>query len=456
MNGASFIERPSAAGEAISFEGFGGVRLVGESWGDRDAPTVLLLPGGGQSKSAYRHAARALADAGRRAICVDLRGHGESDWPTDARYDLDALSKDVVAILRQVGARPVVVGASLGGMAALAAVGESEVELASGLVLVDAAPGIQGEEATRVRALIQRYASGFSDVGEALEAARALSPHRSRGGGADGLAHQLRSDDGGRLRWKWDERSVSGFQAVAVAERLEAAARNIRIAVLLMRGGESNMVTAEAVERLQALFHDAEAVEIPGAGHLVASDRADEFDAALLAFLERRAPLTPSEYHEGSDSRTLRDALGCFATGVTVVTAMGDDGPVGVTANSFTAVSLDPPLILVCLGARSSSLPTFQTAGGFAINMLHIGQQPASKAFAGPQESRFSSVPWRVGRHGAPTLDDSLASFECETFSMQEAGDHVVLIGRVKAAKFEPRRDPLLFFRGKYRRLHFN
>ncbi|MDP3749998.1 MAG: alpha/beta fold hydrolase [Phenylobacterium sp.] len=447
--------RATESGDPLTFEGFGGVALAAESWGHADRPAVLLLPGGGQSKSAYRRAARALADAGRRVICVDLRGHGESGWPSDGRYDLDALSQDVVHVLRQMGSRPVVIGASLGGLAALAALGESEVEVASGLVLVDAAPQIDQEEAGRIKQLMHEYASGFETAEEALEVAHRISPHRPKPKSADRLREHLRTDDSGRLRWLWDERFLSAINADTMAVRLEQAARGLKIPVLLLRG-ESGLVTSEATERLQSLLNDAESIEIAGAGHLVASDRADAFNATVLEFLERRAPRSPERFTEGSDARTLRNALGCFGTGVTVVTTVGEDGPVGVTANSFTAVSLDPPLILFCLSGKSSSLPAFRSAGRFAINVLHIGQQPASNAFAGPQESRFASVKWEMGKLDVPVIVGSLATFECETESVHEAGDHVVMIGRVKSAIFEPRRDPLLFFRGRYRRLHFS
>ncbi|NBB61516.1 flavin reductase [Pseudomonas sp. ODNR1LW] len=176
----------------------------------------------------------------------------------------------------------------------------------------------------------------------------------------------------------------------------------------------------------------------------------------MLGFLERQAPREALHYQAGSDARTLRDALGCFATGVTVVTTLDEAGqPVGLTANSFSSVSLDPPLILFCLARSSSNLERFQRAEHFAINVLHIGQQPMSGAFARSSAERFDGVAWETWDTGAPILSGSLASFECATHQVVEAGDHLVFIGRVTRARFEPRRDPLLYFRGRYRRLHF-
>ena len=188
-----------------------------------------------------------------------------------------------------------------------------------------------------------------------------------------------------------------------------------------------------------------------------APDAVETENAALLGFLERHAPRDALYYQAGSDPRTLRDALGCFATGVTVVTTLDEAGqPVGLTANSFSSVSLDPPLILFCLARSSTNVDRFRQAEHFAINVLHIGQQPTSGVFARSQADRFQDVAWETWDTGAPILSGALASFECGTEQIVEAGDHLVIIGRVRRARFEPRRDPLLYFRGKYRRLHFS
>ncbi len=185
-------------------------------------------------------------------------------------------------------------------------------------------------------------------------------------------------------------------------------------------------------------------------------DRDEALEAAVVDFLERRLPREPIHYRAGSDPRTLRDALGCFATGVTVVTTRDADGrPLGLTANSFTSVSLDPPLILFCLAKTSANLGRFAEAGHFAVNVLHIGQQPVSSLFARRARDRFQDVAWETWDTGAPILTGCLASFECASDKVVDAGDHLVFIGRVTRARFEPHRDPLLYFRGRYRRLHF-
>jgi len=162
------------------------------------------------------------------------------------------------------------------------------------------------------------------------------------------------------------------------------------------------------------------------------------------------------EYRSGHDPRTLRDALGCFATGVTVVTCVHDGQPSGLTVNSFTSVSLDPPLLLVCIHKRATCASALVAASHFAINVLQTGQQPASIRFATRDEDRFGATPWSTGEAGAPILAESLGVFECERFAVYEGGDHNILVGHVVKASFDAALDPLLFFRGRYRRLHFD
>jgi flavin reductase (DIM6/NTAB) family NADH-FMN oxidoreductase RutF len=166
---------------------------------------------------------------------------------------------------------------------------------------------------------------------------------------------------------------------------------------------------------------------------------------------------TGGEYRSGHDARTLRDALGCFATGVTVVTCLTADGsPAGLTVNSFTSVSLNPPLLLVCLAKRTASAPALIEASHFAVNVLQTGQQPASIRFSTRDEDRFGTTPWSCGEAGAPILTDSLGVFECERHALHDGGDHYILIGEVVKASFDAGLDPLLYFRGRYRRLHFD
>ena len=136
----------------------------------------------------------------------------------------------------------------------------------------------------------------------------------------------------------------------------------------------------------------------------------------------------------GFDLRALRSAFGAFTTGVTVVTSHDATGaPIGFTANSFTSVSLDPPLVLVCIANSSSNYENMTKATGFAVNILAETQVDVSNTFARPVDDRFASVTWQNGPHGAPVFEGVSAWFDCSMNQIVEAGDHAVLIGRVEA-----------------------
>ncbi len=150
------------------------------------------------------------------------------------------------------------------------------------------------------------------------------------------------------------------------------------------------------------------------------------------------------------DPRALRDAFGCFMTGVTVVTTMDAAGnPIGFTANSFSSVSLDPPLLLVSIANSSRNLPVFLAAQGFAVNVLAEGQKDVSATFARPVEDRFSTIYWRRGAVGSPVIAGVSAWFDCALHEAVAAGDHTILIGRI--GDFETSQEPGLgYYRGAY------
>ena len=150
------------------------------------------------------------------------------------------------------------------------------------------------------------------------------------------------------------------------------------------------------------------------------------------------------------DPRGLRQALGAFGTGVTVVTTLDQDGrPVGVTANSFNSVSLDPPIVLWSLRTTSPSLSAFDTCGRFVINVLTLEQVPLSRRFSTPIPDKFHGVPHAAGQQGLPVLADCAAVFECRTEQRLEVGDHILYLGRVEAYHHKPG-PALLFCQGRY------
>lgn len=155
------------------------------------------------------------------------------------------------------------------------------------------------------------------------------------------------------------------------------------------------------------------------------------------------------------DSRAFRVALGGFATGVCVVTARAEDGRrIGMTVNSFSSVSLDPPLVLWSIGRSSQSLPVFTTVKSWAINVLAEDQEALSNAFARPpltaEGDRFDGVACTDGLGGAPLLDGTVARFQCTTEHLYDGGDHVIIVGRVLAFDRAEGGAPLLFALGRY------
>ncbi len=152
------------------------------------------------------------------------------------------------------------------------------------------------------------------------------------------------------------------------------------------------------------------------------------------------------------DPRDFRNALGTYATGVTIITAAAPDGkPYGLTCNSFASVSLNPPLVLWSLVAYSSSLTVFQNASHFAVNVLGASQQELANKFAKPSEDKFAGVDWTPGLGNAPLLAESVANFQCRAVNRYYGGDHVIFLGAVEAYSYN-RNEPLLFAHGTYGR----
>jgi pimeloyl-ACP methyl ester carboxylesterase len=274
------------------------VTLVADAYGDPATPAVVFLHGGGQTRHSWDHSARLFGDRGWYALTVDLRGHGDSDWSPDGDYRFERFAEDVRVIAASLPERPALVGASLGGMASLLAVGESDKEIASALVLVDIAPRVELAGVARIRAFMRQGLGGFADLESAADAIASYNPHRPRPSDLTGLKKNLRLNEDGRWYWHWDPRfmalqepDVPGLDGLpsarmVQAERLEDAARRLTLPTLLVRGGSSDLLSEEGAAAMRALVPHAKQVDVAGAGHMVAGDRNDRFNAAVVEFLE--------------------------------------------------------------------------------------------------------------------------------------------------------------------------
>jgi peroxiredoxin len=283
--------------QQVDLRGRDGLRLRADELGDPDGPAVVLLHGGGQTRHAWGSTARVLAERGWHVYRVDLRGHGESDWPDDGDYGPEAFAGDVYAIATALPEPPVLVGASLGGIASMVAIGtHADEAVARALVLVDVAPKIEESGAMRIGAFMSEHLEdGFGSLDEVADAVAAYNPHRPRPSDLSGLKKNVRQRDDGRWVWHWDPRFMKGklgsrdeTRASLVHEgRLQDAARHITVPTLLVRGRVSDLLSEEGAQDLLRLVPHAEYVDVEGAGHMVAGDKNDLFNDAIVGFLDR-------------------------------------------------------------------------------------------------------------------------------------------------------------------------
>jgi pimeloyl-ACP methyl ester carboxylesterase len=263
------------------------LRLRADVAGPADGPPVLLIHGGGQTRSSWGRALEQLAARGARAYAIDLRGHGESEWSPDGAYRPEDHAADLVRIMPTLGPEPVIlVGASLGGMAALLATPQLGDRVA-GLVLVDVVPRLRIAGAERILAFMRSAPDGFADLESAADAVSAYLPHRPRPESHDGLRRNLRQRPDGRWVWHWDPRIVPELIAEASVpqERLDRAAAALTVPTLLLRGVLSDVVDDAGVEHLQELVPHLRVVDLAGAAHTAAADDNDAFVAAVLEFV---------------------------------------------------------------------------------------------------------------------------------------------------------------------------
>ena len=290
----------TAPDPSVRFELDNGVSLAADTYGDPSNPLVLFLHGGGQTRHAWGGAARALAELGFFTVCTDHRGHGDSAWNADGNYSLDVFATDLLALLKHFDQKPIIVGASLGGISALRAEALSEESVAKALVLVDTTPRMEAAGVARILNWMLDGLDGFDSLEDAADAIAAYLPHRERRTDLTGLAKNLRIRDDGRYHWHWDPYMIRSWSPdhwsdseAAQAEieaRLEAA-KALTLPVLLIRGRLSDVVSEDNAQEFLRVVPHAEYVDLKDAAHMVAGDRNDAFTESVAEFiLEQFAP----------------------------------------------------------------------------------------------------------------------------------------------------------------------
>ena len=286
-------------GKNRTIDGAAGISLAVEVKGECGAMPVLLAHGAGQTRRAWKRVVQDLVEAGFRAIAIDMRGHGDSDWSSAGAYDVRDFAADLVAVASRMDRKPALVGASLGGLAGMIAEGDLAPGSFASLTLVDIAPRIDPGGVMRVVSFMQEHVeTGFSSPEEAAQVIARYMPHRRKRRAGDGLRHYLRHKEDGRYYWHWDPAFISNMVAAHCSDTahqeqqvniLYKAAANLTLPLHLIRGGSSDLVSKGAVEHLRELAPHAEYTDIIDATHMVAGDANDAFSAAILGFLGRQS-----------------------------------------------------------------------------------------------------------------------------------------------------------------------
>jgi pimeloyl-ACP methyl ester carboxylesterase len=281
-----------------------GLRLVGERR-QPDGPSrgiVVFLHGGGQTRHSWDRTAAGVAKRGWQAITLDARGHGDSDWDPDRDYSLDGFAADLAAFVAKLPQAPVLVGASLGGITALTAIGEGRCQ-ARALVLVDVVVEIEQSGVDRINAFMNANPHGFASLEEVAEAISAYNPHRRPPRNLDGLRKNVRLREDGRWYWHWDP----AFMGIADEphrkidrRRLRDDAAAVTVPTLIVRGLQSDVVSNDGLKDMLRRIPAAEAVDVAAAGHMVAGDDNDIFAARLGEFLTRLAPAPSVDMREST------------------------------------------------------------------------------------------------------------------------------------------------------------
>lgn len=264
-----------------------GLELAVEVSNPAGEPTLLFAHGFGQTRGAWRGAAATLAAQGYRCVTFDSRGHGESARVPGGEYHMEQFVGDLRLLAHAELRKPILVGASMGGLLGLMVAGEIDPQAFRALVLVDITPRWETAGVERILAFMQAHPDGFASYEDAAEQIAAYMPQRAERKTEDQLRPLLREGEDGRLRWHWDPALLGGLisESERYQPRLMAAAAKVSVPVLLLSGGRSDVVSRDTVEEFLQLVPHAEHVELPRATHMVAGDANDAFTREIARFV---------------------------------------------------------------------------------------------------------------------------------------------------------------------------
>lgn len=278
-----------------TFAGGDGLRIAADVGGPQGAPLVVLGHGGGQTRHSWAGATRRLIEAGYRVINYDLRGHGESEWSPEHRYEARYRADDLLVIMDTAPGPIALVGASMGGMTAFYAALVARSADLRALVLVDIVPRPNPQGVQHITEFMRRYLDGFDTIEQVADAVHSYNPHRPRPSDLAGLRKNLRERDG-RLFWHWDPgilRLNAPGEYDALRRTIGARGQPLACPALLIRGSRSDVVSSEGISELLEWLPQTEIFDVEGAGHMVAGDRNDSFNAGVIDFLARHMPAQP-------------------------------------------------------------------------------------------------------------------------------------------------------------------
>jgi pimeloyl-ACP methyl ester carboxylesterase len=287
------VSTVSSTPQTVEYSGVDGITLVADEWnrGSDTAtgrPTILMLHGGGQNRFSWKNTGQILADEGFHVVAIDSRGHGDSDRAPGADYAIETLTADVMHVLDVIGRPVTLIGASMGGLTGILVANRAGPKRVERLVLVDVVPRFDKGGSARIREFMFAHVHGFDTLEEAADAVAAYLPWRTKPRSPEGLKKNLRLRDG-RWFWHWDPAFLTKPQddPHLRIEKIERAAMDLQIPILLIRGKLSDVVSPEGVQDFLAKVPHAEFVELPNAGHTAAGDDNDAFSDVVMAFVKR-------------------------------------------------------------------------------------------------------------------------------------------------------------------------